>query len=906
MAFELLNEKTKEWLKEKGYHSESLPQKLAIPKILEGENVLIISPTGMGKTLAAVMPIFEKILNKEEGINALYITPLKSLNRDLFEKIVNLADKLSLTVDIRHGDTSQKSRKLQREDPSNMLVITPETLQSILIGKKMREHLKNVRFIIIDEIHELVCSKRGTQLALGLERLKELTGQSLQFVCLSATIGNPEEVSKFFGTNFKIINAISSKEYDIKIEIPPINRDGIELAKQINVDEKTAQSLLRIKELIEKHESTIIFVNTRERAEFLGSLFKKWLFDFPIAVHHSSLSKEVRIDVEEKFRKGELKAIISTSSLELGIDIGEIDLIIQYNSPRQVTKLIQRIGRSGHGLNRISKGVIICNSIEDFLETKAILEKKDEKWLEKNIIYEAPLDVLCHQIIGLCCDYGKISKEKIYDIIKRAYPYRNLSYEKLIQVLDFMEEISLIRLQNEEYFRTKKGLLYYLNNLSMIPNEMDYIVINQELNKKIGLLHQNFVIQNLKINKSFIMKGESWKVMEMDKNIIKVIPSKDIEGAVPSWEGELIPVHKEVAERAANLRKTENFSELKLQKEKFIIPDEKTIFIEHYEDMVIMHSCFGNKINETFSKILGALITSKIGTSINTKVDAYRIIFKIPYENPEVLLKDSLIELQSEWVYDLIKKSIIRTSLFETRFFNISKRFGVISKNAEYSSIAIQKMLDFYKDSILYEEALKEVLEEKLDINECKEIIKAIQNQKIKVILSSSNQISPLGIEGLQYIVHSLIKPSEKIKEVINIIEERIENNKWFFCCMNCKSEIGTFKVKDIPIDFKCPFCTSKLLGFVKEKYKNIAKKVIKKKEIIKEEEKEVLKNLLDTSELFIVYGKEACFVMSGYGIGPTTAKRILGKWIKDKKELIKEIINAERNFIETKRYWKV
>jgi ATP-dependent Lhr-like helicase len=915
MAFERLDVKTKQWLKKQGYLEGSLPQKLAIPDILEGKDVLIIAPTGHGKTLAAVLPIFSKLAENPEkpGIRMLYISPLKSLNRDIFDRIVNLATHLELSVDLRHGDTPPKIRAQQLRDPADVLIITPEAIQSILTGKKFRELLRNVEYVVIDEIHEICENKRGSQLSIALERLQRIIPKRFQRIGLSATIGDPDKISKFLtgGSDCKIIDARTEKKYEIAVEYPKPKTEDIEAAKRLRVTVTGAYCIRRIKELIDTSKSAIVFVNTRETAESLGARFRVFEPKFPIAVHHSSLSKDVRIDVENKFKSGELKAIISTSSLELGIDIGDIDLVIQYGSPRQVTKIVQRVGRSGHRVGRTSKGVIICNSVDDYLEATAIIQKQNEGWLEHPIIPDKPFDVLSHQIIGICMDFSldeqKLTREIMLQLLKKSYSFRNLTADELDDVISVMKDVYLMQEKEGHLFRTKKGLLYYFENLSTIPNEKSYEVISTELNKKIGVLHQGFVAQYIKNGVEFVMKGEPWRVVEYDNEKIKVVGSKNRESAIPSWEGELIPVPKQIASLASDLREKYDFDDLKRQKSDFVVPTSKVMYIESYEDYSIIHSCFGNKINNTLSKVIGALISSKVGTSVGARNDTYRMIFKIP-EFGQELITQCLNELDPEWIESILLRSLRNTSMFEFRFYQIAKRFGIISKDAQFSRSTLSKVIDIYLPTPVYVETINELFREKLDIEGAKEVINDIKSGKIKIMTSAGYEISPLGIEGLDYTSISFITPKEKLKEIYELIDQRLKNRDLWFACLNCNAQIGGYKVEKIPDSMTCPSCKAKLIGFIPARDKELAKKVLNKhfaKEELEPDELDLFKKFSESAELFINYGKKACYVLAGYGIGPRTARRILARIHKTDDDLLRDIVEAERQFASTRPFWK-
>ena len=394
-----------------GIDTPTPPQERAIAPISDGENVLLVAPTASGKTEAALLPIFNSLMKASEpfaGIEVVYITPLRALNRDIHKRLMFWSEHLGISVQVRHGDTSQRMRRRQQAKPPRMLITTPETLQAILPTKAMKDHLRSVKWVVVDEIHDLAASKRGTQLTLGLERLDRIVSSPVQRIGLSATVGNPDEIARFLGgaNPVRIIEVEVDKTYSYAVEYPEPGMEDFDLADDWSTTPAAASRLNRIRKLIHERNSTLVFVQGRGQAESLGHKLGK--LDKNIEVHHGSLSREQRHDVEDRFKAGDLKGIVCTSTLQLGIDIGDVDLCIQYLSPRQVSTLIQRVGRAGHTLSQRSEGVLISAYAEDVLESIVIAERARRGALEPTKMHVRALDVLAHQIVGLTLDEEEI------------------------------------------------------------------------------------------------------------------------------------------------------------------------------------------------------------------------------------------------------------------------------------------------------------------------------------------------------------------------------------------------------------------------------------------------------------------------------------------------------------------
>ena len=350
-VFDELAKPIRDAIVERGFASPTNPQLQAIPEILAGRNVLLISPTASGKTEAAVLPVLSKYIadrGEDRGIKILYITPLRALNRDMLDRFEWWGKRLDVRIAVRHGDTEVKERSFQAKNPPDMLIITPETLQAILTGRVMKRHLQAVRYVIIDEVHELAEDKRGSQLTIAIERLRATATHDFQMIGLSATIGTPEKVVKFLvgnGREATIIQVPVGREIRLNVICPKPTAKDVALASRLYTHPEVAARLSVMRKMIEDHRSVILFTNTRSIAEILASRLKVWDVDFPVSIHHGSLAKPSRISAERGLKGGQLRGLVATSSLELGIDVGSVDFVIQYMSPRQVDSINSKGGK---------------------------------------------------------------------------------------------------------------------------------------------------------------------------------------------------------------------------------------------------------------------------------------------------------------------------------------------------------------------------------------------------------------------------------------------------------------------------------------------------------------------------------------------------------------------------------
>ncbi|MCK5039054.1 MAG: DEAD/DEAH box helicase, partial [Thermoplasmata archaeon] len=732
-VFTDLNPKIKEALKELRIFRPTDAQAQMIPPSLKGENLLLVAPTGIGKTEAAILPIFHNILEIEpKGFNTLYITPLRALNRDMMKRMTWFGERLGITVGVRHGDTTTNDRRKQVLKPPQILITTPETFQIMMTGSRLKELLKNVRHVIVDEIHELAQDERGAQLSIGMERLRVLTGCDFQRIGLSATVGTPDKVAAFLrgsSREVRIINVARDKKMMVKVSSPEPQEGDDKLADTIHSDEGTAARMRFCSEQIKAHNSTLLFVNTRDSAEILGARFHLTDPDHPIGVHHGSLSKDIRIQMEDEFKSQMINALICTSSLELGIDVGSADFTIQYNSPREVSRLVQRLGRSGHKIGEVSRGVIVTDTNDDIFESMVVARRALAGELEGTEIRSDPLVVLANQVIAHIMQMGDEKVDRFYKIVKGAYPFKGLDKDSYLDVIEQLADMRLIWLEEDEFRRTRNSRTYFFDNVSMIPDERTFRVVDITTRKHIGKLDESFVVAYAEPTASLIVRGRPWQIVSIEEDTILVEPSMGL-GTVPSWSGEDIPVPYAIAQEVGRLRENENFEDypamangrnkakefLATHNAKCPMPTHRAITIEAVDKMVIINACFGTKVNETLGKLISALLMARLGESVAVRCDPYRVMLQLPRVVNIALIQDILTKTDPNTITEILRLYLRNTAYLRWKFVYVAKKFGAIRKDADYRSINIEKVMGAFSGTTLMREAVNKTVYENLDI----------------------------------------------------------------------------------------------------------------------------------------------------------------------------------------------
>ena len=948
-VFETLVKPIRRLIEQRGFSTPTEPQEKTIPKILEGKNVLLISPTATGKTEAAVLPVLNMLLQTPErppGFKILYITPLRALNRDLLERLEWWCNNLDVKLAVRHGDTETRERTRQSRSPPDMLITTPETLQAIMPGWILRQHLQQVKWVIIDEVHEMADSKRGSQLSLALERLRWMTGREFQLVGLSATIGSPERVAQFLvgnGRPVEIVKVPVARLMKLNIIFPQPTQDDSELASTLFTHPEVAARLRVIRKYIEKQKSVLLFTNTRAISEVLASRFKVWDIDFPVSIHHGSLAKPSRIAAERGLKEGSLKGLVATSSLELGIDVGRIDMVIQYMSPRQVTRLIQRVGRSGHRIGRMANGLIITMDSDDTLEAMAIARMAYKEELEPVDIPKKPYDALAHQIIGLLMKKKRWYFYEIYDLFKKAYPYADLTVEDVQKVLTYMHQrfprlawVSFEDMLAIKPRRTKALYEYYFENLSMIPDEKKYLVVDESSDSAIGVLDEAFVAEYGKAGVKFIIRGSPWKILNVYGDKIYVKSVDDPTGAIPSWIGEEIPVPfkvaqevgwirgfveeqitkgvepEEVAARLAKRYPAEKdvvtralLETVEHVKRDCLVPTDRRIVIEDWEEFVIIHANFGSLTNRALAQLLGHVLSERTGSSVVVQHDPYRIFIQtMGTANADGIIKlfDELEKTPDVTIQDLLTRAAVKTGIFKRRMVHVARRFGALKKWVDFSTVSLRSLMKSFEGTAIYEEALKETFTKDLDLQTMIRVIDALRKGEIEVTrLKTDGVATPIARVGIERVsMKTDLIPSDRMKLIlIESAKARLLNEVRTFVCTNCWDYLEMIRIKDLPDKPACPTCGSPSLGVLGREEERVRPLVEKRGEKLTKSEDRLRDQALETAELVAKYGKPAAVALAARRVRAPDAAQVLWEEKTLSDHFFELVIEAERNALK-------
>ena len=881
-------------------------QKKAVPYIFSKQDCLVTAPTGSGKTECCVIPIFSHLnKTKQKGkIKILYVTPLRSLNRDVFRRITDYAHQDGLEIEIRHGDTPQSTRKKISDSPPDVLITTPETLVILLTQEKMLSALSELEWLVIDEIHELLASERGSQLSLSLERLQLNSNKKIIRIGLSATIGNIDDASHFLvGTAkpCKIIEDKSIRKYDVDVKYV----DG--------TISEVADSIIEYVTKLNLQTPILLFTNTRGESEFLASIMKEKT-SMNIELHHGSLSRQVREETESILRTGRSGIVVCTSSLELGLDIGSVELVIHYGSPRQVSKLMQRIGRSKHSNNSSASGLIITNIADDEFETYAILDRIKDRSIEEQKMHQNSFDVLAHHLVGLTMQLGEVSVDLAYKTIKQAYPFRNLTLEDLSSILEILDSIYILFFNKDKMLFHKKSnsFRYYFENLSTIPDILKFKVFDSVGKKIIGTLDQRFVGDFGEDGNIFVLRGMQWRILNIDEKSLQVNVEPISKGGkkVPYWEGENIPVDYLTAQKVGELRNKAKNGLLSVHNKtiselEFEIPDHKTIVVESIrtEGTVVIHSCFGTKINSTLATILSSLLSSRLGFVVESRSDAYRIVLTSNSRIHEKLFHETLNEKFD--IFDIVSASLIGTHNVNWRTWCVAKKFGMVGRGGIYDRKSGHFLYERYQKTPVVKEALRELFHDKFDLEGVKRILTQIQNNEILIKWNDVTKFSKLSEPLLDHTTKYYSSPASVDKGILDLVKKRLLKTKHRLICARCGKWQRLVLTKEIKENLMCKYCKGRQITATFYSDYDLVKIIQKKhnRKKLTPEENHKFNRAWKVASLIETFGKDALIVLSGYGIGADTGARILRNMI-DEEIMYKQIYEAERQYVMTRGFW--
>jgi ATP-dependent Lhr-like helicase len=814
------------------FKSFSLPQLFGVMEIHSRNNILVSAPTGATKTLTAFLSILNELVDSadkgilEDKVYCVYISPLKALNNDIstnleepLAEIENIAGKeLGIRTAVRTGDTPTSERSKMLKKPPHILITTPESLAILLSTIKFKELLREAQWLIVDEIHALAENKRGVHLSLSMERLQQLS-PGMTRVGLSATISPLEEVAKYLvgyengkERPCKVVDVQFLKDMNLKV-LSPVS-DLID-----NTHEVMHHSMYALMDkLIQDHKTTLIFTNTRSATERVVHHLKD---KFPknyaenVGAHHGSLSKDLRFNIEERLRKGKLKVVVSSTSLELGIDIGFIDLVILLGSPKSVARALQRVGRSGHQLHATTKGRLIVLDRDDLVECAVLLKSAIEKKIDKIHIPRNALDVLAQHVYGIAIA-DKILYDDMLKMIKQSYCFHDLSKKDFQSVIDYLSG-KFISLEDRNVYakiwhdeetgmigrRGKLARLIYMTNIGTIPDEAAVQVkVGAQL---VGTIDEGF-LERLRPGDVFVLGGQIYQFKFSRGMVAQVRASPDKPPTVPSWFSEMLPLSFDLANDIGKFRRlmNEKFCYNKNKKEimKFIndylyvdkkaaesiynyffeqfnyakIPSNTLLLIEHYKDertnYAVFHTIFGRRVNDCLSRAVAYAIARNQHKDVEIGVtdNGFYVACDKRFD-----AKKSFMMLKSKEFDKVLNLAIDRSEVLKRRFRHCATRALMILKKykgkekrvgrQQVSSMLLMSAVKrISNDFPILKEARREVLEDLMDIENAIKVLQGLEAKKIKIEEVHTDIPSPFAFNLVVMGYTDIMKIDDKIE----------------------------------------------------------------------------------------------------------------------------------------------
>ena len=709
-------------------------QQRAWASIKSGQHTLVSAPTGSGKTLAAFLSTLDDLLREglkvplADEVRVVYVSPLKALSADIhknlaeprreIQKLAAFAGLPAPTINaaVRTGDTSQGDRAAMLRTPPHILVTTPESLYLLVTSDRSREMLRTVRTVIVDEIHAVIGTRRGAHLALTLERLQNIAAQRIVRIGLSATQKPIEDVARFLVREpCAIIDEGHRREIDLGIEVPRSPIDAV-MSHEVWTEYHD-----RLAELIREHRTTLVFVNTRRMAERLTRHLSDRLGETAVTAHHGSLSKEKRLDAEVRLKTGQLQALVATASLELGIDIGHVDLVCQIGSPHRIATLLQRVGRSGHTIHGLPKGRLFPVSRDDLIECAALVRSVKCGELDAIVHHDRPLDVLAQQIVAeaACREY---SEDELYELVTRAWPYRDLARDDFDAVVEMAAEGFSTRrgrraalLHRDEINRTVRGRrgarLLALTSGGAIPEIADYRVVLEPEDTLIGTLNEDFALESM-AGDVFQLGNASWLVLQVAAGTVRVADAKGAPPNIPFWLGEAPARSDELSAAVSDLRaqieqrlpprSTNVGGDVEdglsrgtewLQNETGftraaaeqaveyladgrnaigVIPTQQTLVLERFFDeaggmQLVLHSPFGSRVNKAWGLALRKRFCRQFNFELQAAATDEALLLSLGPQH-SFPLADVFRYLHSETARDVLVQAFLDAPVFQTRW----------------------------------------------------------------------------------------------------------------------------------------------------------------------------------------------------------------------------------------------
>jgi ATP-dependent Lhr-like helicase len=826
---------TRAWF-ERTFSEPTPAQTLGWPAIATGEHTLIQAPTGSGKTLAAFLYGIDKLTPEPgQGLRLLYVSPLKALNYDIERNLRGpLAGLRSeLTVAVRTGDTPQKERQRMLRHPPDILITTPESL-FLMLTSQAREILRGVQTLILDEVHAVAGTKRGAHLALSVERLDRLVMSGdrvpgpVQRIGLSATQRPLEEIGRFVsgGREIQLVDAGRAKELDLEVVVP---LDDMTVPEEGSYNSVWPSIYPEILKLVSEHRSTIVFVNNRRLAERLALRLNDLAnegSDEPHEIaraHHGSLAREQRVEVEELLKKGEIPCLVATSSLELGIDMGAVDLVIQVESPKSVARGLQRIGRAGHELGAVSKGRIFPKYRADLLEAAVVAKQMREGAIEETVIPRNPLDVLAQQVVAICAD-EEIEVDELHQLVRRAYPFAELSRVQLENVLDMLAG----RYPSDEFAELRPRIVWdrtagvvrgrqgarrlAVTNAGTIPDRGLFGVHLVDGGGRVGELDEEMVYE-ARAGQTFLLGASTWRIEEITRDRVLVSPAPGVPGAVPFWRGEGVgrpyelgeavgAVSRELAalpeakakaklrdEHALDERAAQNL--LRFLSEQAAatgaLPSDRTIVVERFRDEIgdwrlCILTPFGARVHAPWALALAARVRESLGLDANAIWSDDGIAIHLP--DADAAPPSDLVLIDPEEIEDLVVNEVGDSALFGARFRENASRALLIPRRRPdqrtplwQQRLKAQSLLQVarkYPAFPVILETYRECLQDVFDLPSLKRLLQGLRTRQLDLVDVETPSASPYSASLLfdyvaNYMYEDDTPPAERRAQALSL-----------------------------------------------------------------------------------------------------------------------------------------